>query len=83
MVENIPEDRAGISHCQVTTGAGKAVDIVKQMVLENYDGIMCVGGDGIVHEVINGLARREDACDALFNLPIATIPAGKLFKTIS
>ncbi|KAE8212322.1 hypothetical protein CF327_g4028 [Tilletia walkeri] len=43
--------------------------------LENFDAIVTVSGDGMVHEVINALAVRPDARRAL-QLPIAPIPAG-------
>jgi diacylglycerol kinase family enzyme len=43
--------------------------------------IMCVGGDGTVHEVINGLANRSDGSTALRELAIATIPAGRYVLT--
>jgi hypothetical protein len=48
-----------------------------------YDAILCVGGDGTVNEVVNGLANRPDARQALERLPIATIPAGSLLLTFS
>lgn len=41
-----------------------------------FDVIVCVGGDGIVHEVINGLASRPNGKNLLASLPIAVIPAG-------
>ncbi|KAL6659317.1 hypothetical protein ACP70R_003357 [Stipagrostis hirtigluma subsp. patula] len=39
------------------------------------DGIICVGGDGIVNEVLNGLLCRDDSKEA-FRLPIGIIPTG-------
>lgn len=38
------------------------------------DGIICVGGDGIVNEVLNGLLDREDRNSS--SIPIGIIPAG-------
>lgn len=38
-------------------------------------GIICVGGDGIVNEVLNGLLSREDAKQSRV-VPIGIIPAG-------
>lgn len=38
-------------------------------------GIICVGGDGIVNEVINGLSSRDDV-EAACTIPIGIIPAG-------
>jgi len=39
------------------------------------DGIVCVGGDGIVNEVLNGLLSRNDQKEAV-SVPIGIIPAG-------
>ncbi|KAJ3706612.1 hypothetical protein LUZ61_010317 [Rhynchospora tenuis] len=39
------------------------------------DGIVCVGGDGIVNEVLNGLLSRSDQKEAV-SVPIGIIPAG-------
>ncbi|XP_010933775.1 sphingoid long-chain bases kinase 1 [Elaeis guineensis] len=39
------------------------------------DGIICVGGDGIVNEVLNGLLSRSDQKEAI-SIPIGIIPAG-------
>eukprot|EP00250_Pteridium_aquilinum_P034196 c7224_g1_i1 orf=445-2706(+) len=39
------------------------------------NGIICVGGDGIVNEVLNGLLSREDAKQSRA-VPIGIIPAG-------
>ncbi|GBG63938.1 hypothetical protein CBR_g39942 [Chara braunii] len=39
------------------------------------DGIVCVGGDGIVNEVLNGLFSRKDSAQAM-EVPIGIIPAG-------
>jgi len=59
-----------------TTGRNSARDEVAQMPVGDFDAIMCVGGDGIVHEVINGLATHKDGLAALKSVAIATIPAG-------
>ncbi|KAJ0815948.1 putative sphingosine kinase [Helianthus annuus] len=39
------------------------------------DGIICVGGDGIVNEVLNGLLCRDNQKEAI-SIPIGIIPAG-------
>jgi sphingosine kinase len=59
-----------------TTGPNFAKTEVAGMALGNYDAIMCVGGDGLVHEVVNGLASHKDGLIALKTMTIATIPAG-------
>lgn len=53
-----------------------AVDIVKKMDLTKYDTIACASGDGIPHEVINGLFQRPDRVDAFNKLAITEIPCG-------
>lgn len=60
---------------QETQYSGHASEIARAMRIESYDMFVCVSGDGLPHEVINGLASREDASAAL-RLPIAFIPAG-------
>ncbi|GFP93248.1 sphingoid long-chain bases kinase 1 [Phtheirospermum japonicum] len=39
------------------------------------DGIICVGGDGIINEVLNGLLSRGNQKEAI-SIPIGIIPAG-------
>ncbi|MBA0866080.1 hypothetical protein Goshw_017692 [Gossypium schwendimanii] len=52
-----------------------AKEVVKTLDLSKYDGIVCVSGDGILVEVINGLLEREDWSDAI-KMPIGMVPAG-------
>jgi diacylglycerol kinase family enzyme len=42
------------------------------LILDNYSAIVAVGGDGTVHEVVNGLMYRSDGR----KLPLAIIPNG-------
>lgn len=42
----------------MTTGIGHAIEIAAQA--EGYDTIVAVGGDGTVHEVLNGIMRRPE-----------------------
>lgn len=60
---------------QYTEYQSHASDIVREMDINGYDCIVCVSGDGIVHEVINGLATRPDGKTAL-KTPIGMVPAG-------
>ncbi|SMN18904.1 similar to Saccharomyces cerevisiae YOR171C LCB4 Sphingoid long-chain base kinase [Maudiozyma saulgeensis] len=53
-----------------------AVDIVKNINIEKYDTIACASGDGIPHEVINGLFQRPDRVEAFNKLAITEIPCG-------
>ncbi|KAJ7201132.1 ATP-NAD kinase-like domain-containing protein [Mycena pura] len=52
-----------------------AAAIAAGVNLAAYDALVPVSGDGIVNELINGLASRPDARAAL-RMPIAPIPAG-------
>lgn len=58
-----------------TRHSGHASEIAREISYQSYDAIVCVSGDGIPHEIINGLGSRPDAQKAL-RLPIAFIPAG-------
>ena len=43
-----------------TEYAGHARDLVMDVDMTNYDGFCCIGGDGTMHEAINGLLKRKD-----------------------
>eukprot|EP01112_Ceratiomyxa_fruticulosa_P018178 TRINITY_DN5772_c0_g1_i1.p1 TRINITY_DN5772_c0_g1~~TRINITY_DN5772_c0_g1_i1.p1 ORF type:complete len:558 (-),score=127.63 TRINITY_DN5772_c0_g1_i1:87-1760(-) len=58
-----------------TTCKGHAYKMCTQISQLDCDGIICVGGDGLIHEVINGLMARSDAAIAR-HIPIGVIPAG-------
>ncbi|KAL7751388.1 hypothetical protein RI367_003248 [Sorochytrium milnesiophthora] len=67
---------AGIASDVVeTTGRNFAHDYVQQIALDQYTALLTVGGDGITHEVFNGLLARPDWREAR-KLPIAVIAAG-------
>lgn len=40
-----------------------------------YDALVVISGDGLVHEVLNGLAKHATP-EKAFRIPIAPIPAG-------
>ena len=48
---------------------------MSEVQLDDYDAIISVSGDGILHELVNGLAQHKVRMKA-FRMPIATIPAG-------
>ncbi|MEO0373728.1 MAG: diacylglycerol kinase family protein [Cyanobacteria bacterium P01_A01_bin.17] len=49
--------------------------LIQSLNLAEFDGLVVVGGDGTVHDVINGLMQRSDAVTAI-QTPIGVIPAG-------
>ncbi|KAK1273178.1 Sphingoid long-chain bases kinase 1 [Acorus gramineus] len=59
-----------------TTSAGHARKLAASVDFSTCpDGIICVGGDGIVNEVLNGLLTRDNQKEAI-SIPIGIIPAG-------
>ncbi|KAG6479468.1 hypothetical protein ZIOFF_062934 [Zingiber officinale] len=59
-----------------TTYAGHARNLASTVDFSTCpDGIVCIGGDGIVNEVLNGLLTRENQQEAI-SMPIGVIPAG-------
>lgn len=59
-----------------TTCAGHAKKLASTVDFSTCpDGIVCVGGDGIVNEVLNGLLSRDNQKEAI-SIPIGIIPAG-------
>lgn len=59
-----------------TTHRGHAIEIGEGIDLTKFQVLVCVSGDGIVHEVLNGIGRRADAGIALKQISLASIPAG-------
>jgi len=61
---------------QTDTEYGKhAVDIAHKVDLDQVDALIVVSGDGVLHEVVNGLLTRPDWEQAR-RLPVGIIPAG-------
>ncbi|KAA8519864.1 hypothetical protein F0562_014046 [Nyssa sinensis] len=52
-----------------------AKEVAHTLDLSKYDGIVCVSGDGILVEVVNGLLERED-WDAAIRMSLGVVPAG-------
>ena len=73
---NLPEileklEVAGFeASCHATTGAGDATKAARIAVERQYDVVIAAGGDGTIHEVVNGLAEQE------YRPKLGIIPAG-------
>ncbi|KAL6990981.1 Sphingosine kinase 1 [Sarracenia purpurea var. burkii] len=52
-----------------------AKEVVHTLDLSQYDGIVCVSGDGILVEVVNGLLERGD-WNVAIRMPLGAVPAG-------
>ena len=55
-----------------TEYAGHNKDLANQLNMDGYDGFCCIGGDGTLNEVINGLLTRKDR----LKFPIGLITGG-------
>jgi diacylglycerol kinase (ATP) len=56
--------------CHATTGAGDATNAAKVAVEREYDVVIAAGGDGTIHEVVNGIAEQK------FRPKLGIIPGG-------
>ena len=58
----VPELQSlGVRHELIRTEyAGHARKVAAELDLSEYGGIACISGDGLVHEVYNGLYARSD-----------------------
>ncbi|GME80328.1 unnamed protein product [Ambrosiozyma monospora] len=59
-----------------TTHCNHASEIARELDITKYDIILCASGDGIPHEVINGLYLREDRAAAFSKLVVVQVPCG-------
>ncbi|RYP46592.1 hypothetical protein DL768_007214 [Monosporascus sp. mg162] len=59
-----------------TSYSGDAVEICRNLDINAYDVVIPCSGDGLAHEVFNGLGKRPDALRALRTLAVAHIPCG-------
>lgn len=60
-----------------TTYSGHAGELAEKLDLDSVDVVSCVSGDGLVHEVLNGLGRRKsDFGAAMHKLALTSIPCG-------
>lgn len=77
-------EQAGIAHdCLVTTHANHAEERMEKQAstsdfrdVSEYTGIVLVGGDGIIHEVLQGIHQRMDRDFILQKLKLGAIGAG-------
>ena len=68
------KDRLGAFEVLVTTGPGDATRLTRQAVLSGVDIVVCVGGDGTLNEVINGLMNEKGSLES--EVLLGFIPRG-------
>ncbi|KAJ2818555.1 Sphingosine kinase 1, partial [Coemansia erecta] len=69
---------------QITKSQGHAAEYVKTEDLSKFTSIVAVSGDGLLHEILNGLLTRPD-WPSLRNIALGVVPTGTgngLAKTI-
>ena len=64
---------AGVEfHEHLTRHSGHALELARSLDLTSFDALCVIGGDGTVHEVINGIFQRDEPV----SIPLGLIPAG-------
>eukprot|EP01127_Copromyxa_protea_P022533 TRINITY_DN8113_c0_g1_i1.p1 TRINITY_DN8113_c0_g1~~TRINITY_DN8113_c0_g1_i1.p1 ORF type:complete len:366 (+),score=63.90 TRINITY_DN8113_c0_g1_i1:57-1100(+) len=64
------------SSMMITKYPKHASEIARTTDLCSFSGIVSVGGDGLVHEIVNGLVNHVDLKEKALEIPIGIIPAG-------
>ena len=59
-----------------TKYCGHAVEIAEKLDVDAYDVVASCSGDGLPHEVFNGLGKRKDAKRALGKVALVQLPCG-------
>lgn len=59
----------------VTTHGKHAQEIIEKLPLDDFDAVVVMSGDGLVHEVFNGYAKHAEPRRA-FRTPVTPIPTG-------
>jgi diacylglycerol kinase family enzyme len=55
---------------------GHAEDLCQEMDIAGYDVIIIIGGDGTMHECVNGILHRTHFHEEAHAIHLALIPAG-------
>ncbi|KAF8905782.1 ATP-NAD kinase-like domain-containing protein [Gymnopilus junonius] len=50
-------------------------EVARTLPIDQYDAVVTVSGDGLIHEVLNGFAEHPESIKAL-KIPIAPVPTG-------
>jgi sphingosine kinase len=61
---------------EVSTHLKHAEEIAEELCVDNYDVVACASGDGVPHEVFNGLAKQKYPRKALRKVAVVQLPCG-------
>ena len=73
-IETLAKDRLGFFEAFMTKGPGDAVICAKNAVAEKTKRLVCVGGDGTLNEIVNGIMMNEESL--ISDLMLGFIPNG-------
>lgn len=73
-IEALAKDRLGPFEAYMTKRPGDAVIFAKNAVAEKTSLVVCVGGDGTLNEVVNGVMNSEESIRS--NVTLGFIPNG-------
>ncbi|KAM7383381.1 hypothetical protein PAMP_003039 [Pampus punctatissimus] len=65
----------GVTVTAETERQNHARELIREISLPEWDGIIIISGDGLLHEVINGLMERPDWEQAI-KIPVGILPCG-------
>lgn len=74
MIEALARDRLGPFEAYMTRGPGDAIMLVKNALAQKVRLLVCVGGDGTLNEVVNGIMMHEASVRS--DLALGFIPNG-------
>jgi len=83
-IESLAKDRLGFIDTYITRRTGDAVIFAKNAAAEKTRLLVCVGGDGTLNEVVNGIMMTEESVRS--DLTLGFIPNGTgcdFIKTVS
>lgn len=70
-------EQASVNHdLVVTERANHAREYMESVDIERYDGVICMSGDGLIHEILQGIRNRPDANHVLKTLKLGVIGCG-------
>lgn len=73
-IDSLAKDRLGLFDTYMTQRPGDAVIFAKNTVAEKTKLLVCVGGDGTLNEVVNGVMMNEESIRS--NVALGFIPNG-------